>query len=569
MKERSNMKYSEYPYERINLDEARQNMSSWLTRFNSAESSGEQIAVLKEVDESSREYSSYQAIASLNFNKNINDDEAKAEKEYYDNIGPEYMKIHNELDKAVNTSQFKEELAAEWGETFLKQIEMDLKTFDPDIVEMLKEETELRNRYTQKIGGAQIEFKGEAYNLAGLGPFHKDKSREVRKESYQARFKWFEENGEFFDELYDKLVKLRHKIATTLGFENFVELGYMRMSRSDYGSKEVANFRKQIVDHVVPVVKKLNQQRKEILGLDHLYFYDGINFKEGDPTPKGTPDELVERAQKMYHELSKETGEFFDIMVNEDLMDLVNRDGKMAGGFCTAFPKYERPYIFSNFNGTDHDITVLTHEAGHAFQCYSSRKQPLSSYLWPTMESAEIHSMSMEFFTWPWMKEFFKEETDRFKYKHISGSLSFLPYGACVDHFQHWVFENPDATPKERKEKWLELESIYLPDRDYDDIAYAKSGGLWQGQLHIYQMPFYYIDYTLAQTCAFQFWMKNEEDSDQAWEDYYRLCQAGGSLPFTGLVELAGLELPFNDGCLEKVVGKVTNWLESIDVSAL
>ena len=258
-----------------------------------------------------------------------------------------------------------------------------------------------------------------------------------------------------------------------------------------------------------------------------------------------------------------------DIMVNEDLMDLVNRDGKRPGGFCTSFPRYSRPYIFSNFNGTDHDITVLTHEAGHAFQNYSSRNQPLVDYHWPTMEAAEIHSMSMEFFTWPWMDRFFREDTDKFKYKHISGSLSFLPYGACVDHFQHWVYDNPDATPRDRNQKWLEFESIYLPDRDYHDIEFPRTGGIWQGQLHIYQMPFYYIDYTLAQTCAFQFWMKSQTDNQKAWADYVRLCKAGGSIPFTDLVELAGLELPFNDGCLEKVVDYVSNWLDGVDPGAL
>ena len=563
------MKYNDFPYKRISVDSQKELMASWLTRFENAESADEQITVLKEVDESSREYSSYQAIASLNFNRNIKDEAAKAEKDYYDKIGPEIQEIHNKLDQAVDASTFKDELRAMWGDTFLKMIEMDLKTFDPKIMDMLRKETELRNEYTQLVGGAQIEFDGKTYNLAGLGPFHTDQDRDLRKRSYHARFQWFEENADQFDELYDKLVKLRHKIAVTLGYENFIELGYLRMSRSDYGAKEVANFRKQIVEHVVPIVTKLREQKKEILGLDHLYFYDWINFKEGDPKPKGTPDELVAGAQKMYHELSPETGEFFDIMVNEELMDLVNRDGKMVGGFCTAFPKYNRPYIFSNFNGTDHDITVLTHEAGHAFQCYSSRNQPLTSYLWPTMESAEIHSMSMEFFTWPWMEIFFKEETDRFKYKHIAGSLSFLPYGACVDHFQHWVYEYPEATPAERKEKWLEFEAIYLPDRDYDDISFPKSGGIWQGQLHIYQMPFYYIDYTLAQTCAFQFWIKSEENREKAWEDYYELCQAGGSLPFTGLIELAGLKLPFDDGCLESVVKKVTKWLDSVDVSSL
>ena len=563
------MKYSDFPYKRISVDSQKELMAGWLNRFEKAESADEQISVLKEVDEANREYSSYQAIASLNFNRNINDEAAKAEKEYYDTIGPEMQEIHNKLDKAVDVSTFKDELRAMWGDTFLKMIEMDLKTFDPKIMDMLRKETELRNEYTQLVGGAQIEFDGKTYNLAGLGPFHTDQDRDLRKRSYHARFQWFAENADQFDELYDKLVKLRHKIAVTLGYENFIELGYLRMSRSDYGAKEVANFRKQIVEHVVPIVTKLRQQKKEILGLDHLYFYDGINFKEGDPKPKGTPDELVAGAQKMYHELSPETGEFFDIMVNEELMDLVNRDGKMVGGFCTAFPKYNRPYIFSNFNGTDHDITVLTHEAGHAFQCYSSRKQPLTSYLWPTMESAEIHSMSMEFFTWPWMETFFKEETERFKYKHIAGSLSFLPYGACVDHFQHWVYENPEATPIERKEKWLEFEALYLPDRDYDDIEFPKSGGIWQGQLHIYQMPFYYIDYTLAQTCAFQFWIKSEENREKAWADYYRLCQAGGSLPFTGLVDLAGLKLPFVDGCLESVVKQVSKWLDEVDVSSL
>ena len=563
------MKYSELHYERIDVEKNRKVMEGFVNRISGADSADEQISTILEANDTSREYQSYAAMASLNFSRDINDEKAKAEKDYYDSIGPDMQEIGDIFDKAINDSEFKNELSKEWGDTFLKQIEMGLKTFDPQIKDMLKKETELRNEYTTLTAGAKIEFEGKNYNLAGLGPFHSDQDRDVRKRSYEARFNWFSENADSLDQIYDKLVKLRHKIAVTLGYENFIELGYMRMGRSDYGPNEVANFRKQIVDHVVPIVKKLQDKKKDILGLDHLYFYDGINFKEGDPKPKGTPEHLVKEAQAMYHELSKETGEFFDMMVNEELMDLVNRDGKRPGGFCTSFPKYDRPYIFSNFNGTDHDITVLTHEAGHAFQCYSSRNQPLLSYLWPTYEAAEIHSMSMEFFTWPWMEKFFKEDTERFKYKHVSGSLSFLPYGACVDHFQHWVYENPEANPKLRNEKWLELESMYLPTRDYGDIDFPKTGGIWQGQLHIYQMPFYYIDYTLAQTCAFQFWMRNEQDKEKAWSDYYRLCKAGGSLPFTELVELAGLELPFKDGCLESVVEHVSQWLDGIDPKEL
>ena len=563
------MIYNDFHYERLDLEKSKHLINGFISDFKNAKSADKQIEAIKKVDSFSRDYMTYQAMASLNFSRNINDVDAKAEKDYYDSISPDMTELYDKFDKVLHESKFKQNIIDEYGNTFLNQIEISLKTFDSKIKNLLKREIELKNDYTKLTAGAKINFEGKYYNLAGLGPFHSDTNRDIRKKSYEARYHWFKDNEQELDNIYDKLVKLRHKIAITLGYENFINLGYDRMGRSDYGPEQVSNFRKQVVEQVVPIVSKLHEQKKDILGLDKLYFYDGINFKDGDPKPKGTPHELINAAQEMYHELSSETGEFFDKMVDEELMDLVNRDGKRPGGFCTSFPKYDRPYIFSNFNGTDHDITVLTHEAGHAFQNYSSTHLPLVNYHWPTMEAAEIHSMSMEFFTWPWMEKFFKEDTEKFKYKHISGSLSFLPYGACVDHFQHWVYENPDISPKERKDKWLELESIYMPWRAYDDMVFIKDGGVWQGQLHIYQMPFYYIDYTLAQTCAFQFWIKNEKDHDSAWQDYLNLCRAGGSLSFVNLVRLAKLSSPFEDGCLENVVKFVNKWLENFDIKSV
>ena len=487
------MIYKELHYERLDVEKSKNLLNDIITDFKEAGSASKQIDAIKKVDSFSRDYMTYQAMASLNFSRDINDVDAKSEKEYYDSISTDMREVYDKFDKVLHESKYKDEIIKEYGQTFLDEIEINLKTFDPKIKDLLKQEIDLKNEYTKLTAGAKISYEGKEYNLAGLGPFHSDVNRNIRKKSYEARYGWFKDNENELDDIYDKLVKLRHQIATTLGYDNFIELGYYRMGRSDYGPEEVANFRRQIVDHVVPIVTKLHEQKKEILGLDELYFYDGINFKDGDPKPKGTPDELVKSAQEMYHELSPETGEFFDTMVNEELMDLVNRDGKRPGGFCTSFPKYDRPYIFSNFNGTDHDITVLTHEAGHAFQNYSSTHLPLVNYHWPTMEAAEIHSMSMEFFTWPWMKKFFKEDTEKFKYKHISGSLSFLPYGACVDHFQHWVYENPEASPKERKDKWLELESIYMPNRSYDEMVFIKDGGVWQGQLHIYPVSYTHL----------------------------------------------------------------------------
>ena len=563
------LKYSQYKYVRIDLDTFKKKAKDILSQFNSVNSVEEQINLIKDIEKIIGEWSTYASIASLEYSRDTFSEKNKQENEFYDNIDPDLKEISIQYADAILKSPFRQNLEAKYGKHIFNLKELEKKTFDIKIKDLLRKESDLCNKYSELIASAKINFDGETFNLTGLGLFHTDPNREIRKKSYKARFKFFEQNSNKLDNLYDDLVKVRTKIAHELGYENYIELGYNKLRRTDYNAQNVANYRKQIVDCVVPISTKLHNQRKKILNLDNLYFYDSINFKEGDPKPKGTLQHLVLEAQKMYKELSPETGDFFDMMVNEELMDLENRKGKRGGGFCTAFPKYERPYIFANFNGTDHDVTVLTHEAGHAFQVFSSRMQPLQEYHWPTLEACEIHSMSMEFITWPWMDKFFKEETDRFKYLHMAKSLSFLPYGACVDHFQHWVYENYNASSKERKEQWLKLEKIYLPDRDYDDLNYPKLGGIWQGQLHIYQMPFYYIDYTLAQTCAFQFWMKFNRDKKIAWEEYYRLCKKGGSLPFTKLLEVANLKSPFEDGTLKEVVGEISDWLDGIDPNTL
>ena len=563
------MRYSEYNYERTDPSKVKIQMAEIMDGFTKAKNVSEQKLWMDKSKQVFSDYETNSAIARLNFNRNTKDHASVKENDYFDEIDPNMREISLNWAKTLLAGKFRNELEESFGNQFFDQKELELKSFDPKIKGLVEKENKMENEYTKLIAGAEIEFEGKTYNLAGLSPFHLDKDRNVRKKSYTAMFGFFEKNADELDTIYDKLVEIRHKMALELGYDNFIKLGYARMQRTDYDHNDVAAYRQQIVDHVVPLVTKLHEQKKEILGLDTLYIYDGINFKDGDPKPKGTPEDLVEAAKNMYDELSPETGAFFKMMIDEELLDLVNRDGKMAGGFCTSFPKYQRPYIFSNFNGTDHDVTVLTHEAGHAFQTYSARHQPLIEYYWPTYEAAEIHSMSMEFITWPWMEDFFKEDTERFKYLHMVKSISFLPYGACVDHFQHWVYGNPEASPADRKAKWSELEKNYLPERDYDDLEFPKSGGIWQRQLHIYQVPFYYIDYTLAQVCAFQFWTKFNADRKTAWDDYHRLCKAGGSLPFTKLTDVAKIESPFKAGVLEKVVGEIWDWLKSVDVKSL
>ncbi len=556
------MKYSELNYERIKIDEFENYVDNLIVEFNNSSEADTQIDIIEKYQKKQKEFHSYSSIANLNFARDTKDKKAIQENLYYDNIGPEYSAIDNKFTKTIYNSKFKRELVDKFGSHFNDLIEMELKSFDEKIVDVLKIENTIKNRYRTLLANAKIEFDGKILNLTGLTPYMQSTNREERKSAYKKLDEFFKNNSQELDIIFDRLVQLRDQKAKVLGFQNYVELGYLNMSRSEYGPNEIKKYRELIVKYIVPLVKKINNKRKEILEIDKMRIYDTLYFKNGNPKPKGGVEFQVNQAKKMYNELSSETNEFFDIMVNEELMDLDNRAGKSGGGFCTSFPLYERPYIFANFNGTDHDVTVLTHEAGHAFQCYMSRKQPINRYLWPTYEACEIHSMSMEFLTWDWMELFFKEDTKKFLFKHIAGSLSFLPYGALVDHFQHWVYENPNALPEERKEKWLELEAIYQPDKDYDDLSFLGSGGLWQKQSHIYQVPFYYIDYTLAQVCAFQFWIKMGIDKESTWKDYLKLCEAGGSLPFLKLVKLANLDSPFDEKVFQNVADKVDKWLE-------
>ena len=557
------MKYSEYPYERIDLNKFKNKIELMINDFSNAESPEKQIKIIQEYQEIQKEYHSFGSIAHLNYARNTKDKKAIEENKFYNEVGPEVAAIDNKFTKAINSSKFKKNLLEKFGDHYFELISMELKSFDSKLVKLMKEENELRNNYRSLLAGAEIEYKGETLNLTGLSPYMQDTDRKTRKEAYTLMNDFFKKNEQELDSIFDKLVKLRNEKAKILKFDNFIPLGYLNMNRSDYGSAEVSEYRKQIVKHVVPLVNKINQKRKDILGYNEMFVYDTLYFKEGNPKPKGGVEFQVQQAKTMYSELSEETKDFFNMMIDEELMDLDNRAGKSGGGFCTSFPSLERPYIFANFNGTDHDVTVLTHEAGHAFQCYQSRKQPINRYLWPTYEACEIHSMSMEFLTWDWMHLFFKEDTEKFLFKHIAGSLAFLPYGALVDHFQHWVYENPNATAKERKSQWLELEKIYQPGKNYDDLDFLKNGGFWQKQAHIYEMPFYYIDYTLAQVCAFQFWIRMQEDKESAWQDYLNLCKAGGSMSFLDLVKLANIKSPFDPKVFEEVANKINNWLNN------
>ncbi|MBZ0202557.1 MAG: M3 family oligoendopeptidase [Ignavibacteria bacterium] len=560
------MKFSNIQYTRPDISEFQEKFLHLVTLFENADSVDEQDALIRNINDMRMEFMTVCTLANIKYSIDTTDKEFEEEQNYYDANMPVYDSMIHKYYSSIVKSKFRKELEAKWGKQLFDVAEVSLKTFDPVILEDLKRENELRTDYTKLLASAKIFFDGEERNLQGLVPYMESTDREIRKAANEAKWKFFADNADEFDSLYDDMVKVRAGMAKKLGYNNFVQMGYDRMGRTDYNAEMVAKFRKQVEEFIVPVAVRLKQKQQKRLGVESFKYYDQpLDYKSGNAKPHGSSDWIVNCAKNMYSELSPETNEFFNFMLDNEMMDLVNKKGKDTGGYCTFIEKYKAPFIFSNFNGTMGDIEVLTHEAGHAFQAYSSRNFEIPEYFFPTSEACEIHSMSMEFLTWPWMNCFFKDQTEKFKYSHLKGSLIFVPYGVTVDEFQHWVYENPEASPKERNQAWLRIEKKYLPYIDYDKNEFLENGGRWQQQRHIFTSPFYYIDYCLAQICAFQFWKKSIDNREKALEDYLRLCKAGGSLSFLELVKTADLISPFKDNCIESFVGEIDKWLEGFD----
>lgn len=564
------MKFTEMQYKRPDMKELEVKFTELLTKFNTCDSFQQANLIMVEINALRSDVESMAELVGIRHTVDTTDVFYEKEQDFIDENMPIYQGLTAKYYDALINSKFRPELEEKWGSQLFNMATLEIKTFSPEIIEDLQVENKLSSEYTKLLASAKIMFEGEERTLSQLTPFRLSTDRDIRKKANEAKYAFFAENETKLDGIYDGLVKVRTKIAKKLGYENFVQLGYDRMLRTDYNAEMVANYRKQVKESIVPIATKLRERQCKLLGLEHLYHYDeGISFKNGNAKPHGNPEWIVNNAKKMYEELSKETGEFFNFMIDNGLMDLESKKGKAGGGYCTFIGKYKSPFIFSNFNGTSGDVDVLTHEAGHAFQAYCSRNYTVPEYNFPTYEAAEIHSMSMEFLTWPWMNLFFQEEELKYKFNHLSESLLFLPYGVTVDEFQHFVYNNPEATPAERKIAWRKIEKKYLPHRDYDGNDYLERGGYWYQQGHIFSNPFYYIDYTLAQVCAFQFWKKANDNRGNAWIDYMNLCCAGGSKSFLGLVEVANLDSPFNDGCINSVIGDIENWLDSVDDTKL
>ncbi len=566
------MKFKDMPYERPDLEAAKQTLVELTRRLKEATSYEEAKAVFVESEEGAKHLHTMATLVSVRNSIDTRDEFYDAEQKFMDNAFPELQQYMQAFSMAMLESPYRADFSAEFGDLMFVNAEIQLKTFDPAIIPDLQKENELTQEYQKLIASAQIPFEDGVYTLPQLGKFTTDPDDARRLAAWKASGQWYKDNQAELDRIYDELTHLRDGMGKKLGYEGYTTLGYYRMGRNCYDKNDVEKFRAAVQKYLVPVADKIYRKQAERLGKEYpLSFADAaLEFRSGNPRPAGSADDILAQGLKFYQELSPETAEFFETMMDNELLDVLSKEGKAGGGYCTGIADYEVPFIFANFNGTQGDVEVVTHEAGHAFAYWMNRKRVPVEYAWPSMEACEVHSMSMEFMAWPWAEGFFGDDARKFRYSHLAAALTFIPYGTLVDHFQHEVYAKPNMTPAERHKVWKDLLTVYMPWMKLDgDIPFYAEGEAWQRQQHIYNSPFYYIDYCLAQTVALQFWAMSQADFDNAWKHYMAYTVQGGSCTFVELLKNAGLDTPFDEITLKTVCEVADNWLEKYDLTGI
>ena len=564
------LKFKDMPYERPDIDAVIEQLAGLTARLKAAGSYEEAKAVFLEKEMLERHVDTLNNLCYIRHSIDTRDEFYSTEQDWWDESMPLLREPEQTWTFAMLESPFRPQFEAEYGNLMFLNAEIEARSFSPAIIPEMQAESKLTTEYGKLIASAQIPFQDGVYTLSQLTPFKTDADDATRLAAWKAEGAWYKEHQADFDRIYDELVHLRDTMGKKLGYADYIPLGYDRMQRNCYTKDDIEQFRAAVIAYVVPLCEEIYRHQAERIGVPYpLSFSDAaLSFRSGNPRPQGTADDIIAQGKRFYDELSPETSEFFNTMLDQELMDVLSTEGKEGGGYCTSIADYEVPFIFANFNGTQGDVEVITHEAGHAFEGWLNRKRIPMSYVFGGMESCEVHSMSMEFFAWPWCEGFFGPDTKKYLFSHLSGGVTFIPYGTMVDHFQHIVYERPEMTPAERHAVWKELLGTYMPWIRLDgDIPFYADGEGWQRQMHIYEVPFYYIDYCLAQTVALEFWAMIQEDQRNAWEHYMAYTSQGGSVTFKELLANAGLVSPFDEACLREACERASIWLEACDLS--
>ena len=560
------MKFSEMTYTRPDIDAILAQCRQFAQRAAQAASGEELVQLYYDQSAALADYTTAANLANIHYTCDTRDPYWEGEQNFFDSNGPAVTNATVEIYRAILANPHLDALTKALGSTCVPGMKNAVLAMDDRVLALQQEANALSSAYQKLYGGALVELDGKQLTIPQLGPYRQSLDPAVRRAAYEAEAGYFDAHRAEFDDLYSRTVKNLNEQARILGYKDYSELSYARMNRIGYGPEEIRVFRDQVARDVVPLLAEIVARRAKRAGIEHPTFADlNVAFPDGNPVPVKGYQVRMDAARTMYHELSAETAEFIDFMQDNELFDVLSRPGKANGGYMTILPDYKAPFIFANWNDTAGDVDVLTHEAGHAFEGYlAARDDAIPEDLkCPSMESAEIHSMAMEFLTAPWHELLFGADTPKYALTHAEESLIFLSYGCEVDEFQHIMYQHPNLTADQRNDVWLRLEQKYRPWIDFDGLPFYGRGAGWQRQLHIYECPFYYIDYCLSTMAALQFFLLTLKDPKDAWARYLRLVKRGGLASYTELCQTAGLRTPFEAGSVKAIAQPVADWIEA------
>ncbi|MBK9120383.1 MAG: M3 family oligoendopeptidase [Phycisphaerales bacterium] len=417
------------------------------------------------------------------------------------------------------------------------------------------EDQKLITEHQGITGAMTVPYRGREHTLQQLARYQEEPDRKVREETWRLGADRFFTDSAALDKLYEKMVRLRHRMAQNAGFADYRAYMFRRRERFDYTPEDCLRFHEAIEQVCVPAVAQLAAERRAKLGLETLRPWDFACDPEQRPPlrPFETVTELAEKCSGIFHQVDPELGEIFDIMRARDLLDLGSRKGKAPGGYQATLAERRVPFIFMNAVGTDGDVRTLLHEGGHAFHAWAYRQEPFLPYRNSPIEFAEVASMSMELLTIPYWEAFYGAETGRAVQQQFEKIIGFFPYMACIDGFQHYVYTHVEAGIEAWKDHWQQLTRRFMPEVDYAGLeAHDRIG--WQKKLHVFQVPFYYVEYGIAQLGALQVWKNSLKDAAQAVAEYRAGLALGASRPLPELFQAAGARFDFSESTLRPLI---------------
>lgn len=483
--------------------------------------------------------------------------------DFIENVYPHREPWHDRLRRKLVECAERFPLPPKRYEVLLRSIRNSIELFREENIPLDVEHAMLRQEYQQTTGVMSVTYDGREMTMQQIASYLEEPDRAVREETYRLGAERFLRDAPKLDELYDKMVKLRDRIARNADCADFREYSFKAMERFDYEPEDCLAFHDAIEQVVCPAVGKLAEQRKAKLGVETLRPWDMAVDPENRPPlkPFETVEQLIEGCVGVFHKVDRELALVFETLRDKELLDLGSRQGKAPGGYQETYCERRLPFIFMNAVGAERDVGTLLHEAGHAFHTWSCRNDPLLPYRGYPIEFAEVASMGMELLSLPHIDVFHGDQTPRARKSFLEGIVQFFPFMACVDALQHWVYTHVDASIEERKDEWVRLRQRFMPHVDWTGLEqYGRHS--WHRKLHFFEVPFYYVEYGIAQLGALQVWMNSRKDYSHAVAMYRNGLALGGSRPLPEIFEAAGLKFDFTEQTLRPLIETV---MEEID----